>query len=138
MVEAGGQVGGGTSVVLGRPQHDDRLGRAGIVMPRRGVDLNCRDRQIDDDPGNHEGDQPEGETSHPGPASRIRSSAVSSRAIVFSRPRTSMDSNSGGPTLRPVTATLTGAWAFASLRPWLAPASSMTARMSPAVQGHRP
>ena len=46
-----------------------------------------------------------------------RSRAARSRRSVSSRPSTSSDSNSGGPTVRPVTATRTGAWASLSLAP---------------------
>ena len=49
-----------------------------------------------------------------------------SRRSVSSRPSTSSDSNSGGPTLRPVTATRTGAWALPSLMPCEAPTRSST------------
>src|SRR5881394_283967 len=51
-----------------------------------------------------------------------RERAAASRASVRSRPSTSSDSNNGGPTVRPVTATRTGACAFFKLRPSPSPA----------------
>src|SRR5690606_20475871 len=51
-------------------------------------------------------------------------SAARTRARERSRPSTSIDSNSGRPTVRPVTATRTDARALASLSPWAAPTST--------------
>ena len=53
-----------------------------------------------------------------------RSRAARSRASVRSRPRTCSDSNSGGPTDRPVTATRIGACALPSFRPCAVPTAS--------------
>ena len=50
----------------------------------------------------------------PHPLRATRSLAAARRRSVSSRPTTSNDSNSGGPTERPVTATLTGACALPS------------------------
>ena len=49
------------------------------------------------------------------PALESRARAARSRAAAKrSRPRTTIDSKNGGPTVRPVTATRTGAWALPS------------------------
>src|SRR5690606_5117966 len=48
---------------------------------------------------------------------------AATRARVLSLPRASRASKSGRPTVRPVTATRTGACALPSLRPWASPAA---------------
>ena len=51
-----------------------------------------------------------------------------------SRPSSSRVSNSGGPTVRPVTATRTGAWALATFRPCASATATTTALRSSAFQ----
>ena len=69
-------------------------------------------------------------TSRVGHDASWRSSAARSLRSVSSRPITSSDSNSGGPTVRPVTATRTGAWALPSFCSWRsAIASSATLQL---------
>ena len=58
------------------------------------------------------------------------------RRRVSSRPSTSRDSNSGGPTRLPVTATRMGAWAFPRARPLASPIAAVTRCSSSRVHPH--
>src|SRR5665213_3241489 len=117
MVKASPQVRGWPPVVLRGSEHDDRLGRPALIAPALLPHLQEGHAEVHHDQYNEGRSDP-----HPPPEERRdhalprRTRAASIRANVRSRPRTSSDSNRGGPTVRPVIATRIGACAFPSAK----------------------
>src|SRR5205807_8983195 len=90
-----------------------------------------RDADVDDNENEHRRRDLEGDAGDPphgyAPSSLAnRARAARKRSSTRSRPRTASDSNRGGPTVRPVTATRMGAWALASLSPCRSPIAWVT------------
>src|SRR5262245_7413093 len=149
---------GGPAVVLGRAQHDDGVGVAGAVAPAGPHHLGERDRHVTDQQQcgqRHTAPQPAPAPPRLGAGVRLsgvgpaedrrhsRARAARRRASVRSRPSTTNDSYNGGPTLRPVTATRTGAWALAICtlpsgftKPVATPASDSARSMASRSQSH--
>src|SRR5947209_8633840 len=142
VVQPRSQHGRGSAVVLGGAEHDDGLGLVGVVAAGGRPHLDERDCAVHEDgrqDASADFEADDGDPPHRYPASlATRARAVRNRSSTRSRPRTASDSNSGGPTERPVTATRTGAWALASLSPCRSPTSSVTSWSTPASQSHSP
>src|ERR1700704_504224 len=112
MVQAGLEVWRWCPVVLSRPKNDDGLHRASLVLTGLPPDQAQVDGHVQQRASQHAYCQPDGPAERhlyePAPPSSV-ARATRNRLRVRSRPNTSRDSNSGGPTRRPVTANRTGA-----------------------------